>query len=57
VLFIEDEDILDGSPVVDIKPFIPRFDTQSNARGGWQEKISDVDAQEIGSRRRKEPSG
>lgn len=55
VLFVDDVDILDGSPVVDIKPFIPRFDTRSDARSGWQEKISDLDAQEIGSRRSKEP--
>ncbi len=55
VLFIEDEDILDGSPVVDIKPFIPRFDTRSDARSGWQDEISDLDAEEVGSRRRKEP--
>jgi len=55
VLFIEDEDILDGSPVVDIKPFIPRFDTRSDARSGWQDDISDLEAREIGSRSRKEP--
>ncbi|MCD6328126.1 tRNA (N6-threonylcarbamoyladenosine(37)-N6)-methyltransferase TrmO [bacterium] len=55
VLFIEDIDILDGSPVVDIKPFISRFDTRSEARSGWQEEIADTDAEEVGSRRRKEP--
>ncbi|MBN2209426.1 MAG: tRNA (N6-threonylcarbamoyladenosine(37)-N6)-methyltransferase TrmO [Candidatus Coatesbacteria bacterium] len=54
VLFIEDEDMLDGSPVVDIKPFIARFDTRSDTRSGWQDGISEDDAKEIGSRR-KEP--
>jgi len=55
VLFIEEEDILDGTPVLDIKPFIPRFDMRSGARSGWQEEIADSDAQEVGSRKRKEP--
>ena len=26
VLYIEDIDILDGTPVLDIKPFVPEFD-------------------------------
>ena len=55
VLFIEDEDILDGSPVVDIKPFVPRFDCRPDARSGWQENITDLDATEIGSRVKREP--
>ena len=55
VLFIEDEDLLDGTPIVDIKPFIPGYDTATEARSGWLEQVSDMDAQEIGSRGRKEP--
>ena len=55
VLFIEDDDILNGSPVVDIKPFIPRLDSRPDARSGWLENITDSDAGEIGSRMKKEP--
>ncbi|MBN2208988.1 MAG: tRNA (N6-threonylcarbamoyladenosine(37)-N6)-methyltransferase TrmO [Candidatus Coatesbacteria bacterium] len=55
VLFIEDEDILDGSPVVDIKPFIARFDSRSDVRSGWQDSISESDAREVGMRSKKEP--
>jgi len=31
-------DILDGTPVVDIKPYVPDFDQQENVSAGWQEK-------------------
>jgi len=41
VLHVEDVDILDGTPIVDIKPFIARFDTRENAISGWQDGIPD----------------
>lgn len=44
VLFLEDVDILDGAPLLDIKPFVPRFDMPENARGGWTEKIDEQTA-------------
>lgn len=28
-------DVLDGTPLVDIKPYIPRFDCYPDASGGW----------------------
>jgi tRNA (Thr-GGU) A37 N-methylase len=28
-------DVLDGTPVVDIKPYIPRFDSRPEASEGW----------------------
>lgn len=34
-LDIEDVDILDGTPLLDIKPYIPRFDTFEVSRTGW----------------------
>jgi len=34
-LYIRDIDILDGTPLLDIKPFIPRIDTRENATSGW----------------------
>jgi len=50
VLIVEDVDILDGTPVLDIKPFVPRFDYRENARAGWQEDVSEADAQTRGRR-------
>ncbi len=42
ILHIEGVDILDGTPVIDIKPYVPKFDTQENVRAGWLEKNSDA---------------
>jgi len=44
VLHIEDVDILDGTPIVDIKPYVKRFDTRENVRSGWQDEIDDETA-------------
>lgn len=32
---IEDVDMLDGTPLLDIKPYIPAFDDRAGARLGW----------------------
>jgi tRNA-Thr(GGU) m(6)t(6)A37 methyltransferase TsaA len=37
MLDIEDVDILDGTPVLDIKPYIPEFDAHPQARAGWMD--------------------
>lgn len=37
-LEIENVDILDGTPLLDIKPYVPIFDEPTNARYGWLEK-------------------
>ena len=37
-LYILDVDMLDGTPLLDIKPFIPEIDNRENARIGWLEK-------------------
>ncbi len=34
-LRIEDVDMLDGTPLLDIKPFVPDFDNRSGAKKGW----------------------
>jgi len=31
-------DILDGTPLLDIKPYVPEFDAQADVRTGWLEK-------------------
>jgi len=35
VLRLADVDILDGTPLFDIKPYVPRFDCFQTARNGW----------------------
>jgi tRNA-Thr(GGU) m(6)t(6)A37 methyltransferase TsaA len=35
VLEIADVDIVDGSPVLDIKPYVPEFDSYPGSRAGW----------------------
>jgi tRNA-Thr(GGU) m(6)t(6)A37 methyltransferase TsaA len=32
---IEDVDMLDGTPLLDIKPYVPQFDDRTGARIGW----------------------
>ncbi|MBN1858292.1 tRNA (N6-threonylcarbamoyladenosine(37)-N6)-methyltransferase TrmO [Candidatus Bipolaricaulota bacterium] len=50
-LHISDVDILDGTPLLDIKPYIERFDVEGPVRNGWQAAIDDEEAQRRGSRR------
>lgn len=38
ILFIEALDILDGTPLLDIKPYVPAFDGHPEARAGWLER-------------------
>ncbi|MBN2204750.1 MAG: tRNA (N6-threonylcarbamoyladenosine(37)-N6)-methyltransferase TrmO [Thermoleophilia bacterium] len=38
VLFVENVDILDGTPLLDIKPCVPGFDALSDVRIGWVER-------------------
>ena len=38
VLYIQNVDILDGTPLLDIKPYVPEFDAQGKVRTGWLEK-------------------
>jgi tRNA-Thr(GGU) m(6)t(6)A37 methyltransferase TsaA len=39
VLFVEDLDVLDGTPLLDIKPFVARFDARPDSRGGWTDAV------------------
>ena len=38
IIYIDNPDMLDGTPLLDIKPYIPDFDAYPNAVAGWQEK-------------------
>ena len=35
ILEISEVDILDGTPLLDIKPLVPQFDNRLNAKSGW----------------------
>lgn len=55
VLHIEDVDVLDGTPLLDIKPYISRFDSCEGARCGWQDQVDDSTARARGRRRFRGP--
>jgi len=38
VLYIQNVDILDGTPLLDIKPYVPEFDGRPNVQTGWLEQ-------------------
>ena len=38
ILYIQDVDIVDGTPLLDIKPYVPEFDTREAPKIGWLEK-------------------
>lgn len=50
ILHIEGADILDGTPLLDIKPYTTRFDNIQTERNGWHDDISEADAQVRGKR-------
>jgi tRNA-Thr(GGU) m(6)t(6)A37 methyltransferase TsaA len=38
ILHIQNVDILDGTPLLDIKPYVPEFDSYEEVRTGWLEQ-------------------
>jgi tRNA-Thr(GGU) m(6)t(6)A37 methyltransferase TsaA len=38
ILNIQDIDVLNNTPLFDIKPYVPEFDTNTKVRAGWLEK-------------------
>jgi tRNA-Thr(GGU) m(6)t(6)A37 methyltransferase TsaA len=40
ILEIEGVDVLDGTPLLDIKPYVPEFDIRADVRTGWYENRS-----------------
>ena len=49
-LHLEDVDMLDGTPLLDIKPYSSRFDVRADARCGWLDKIDHGTAHSRGRR-------
>ena len=55
-LDVENVDILDGTPLLDIKPYVPEFDHQQDCRTGWLERARGrVKEQRSDKRFRKDP--
>jgi tRNA-Thr(GGU) m(6)t(6)A37 methyltransferase TsaA len=43
-LTIEDVDVLDGTPLLDIKPYVPQFDSHEKAQIGWfTDRVQDAE--------------
>ncbi len=40
IIYVSDIDILDGTPLLDIKPYIQRFDSRETAKSGWQDAVT-----------------
>jgi tRNA-Thr(GGU) m(6)t(6)A37 methyltransferase TsaA len=49
-LLVDGVDVLDGTPLLDIKPYSARFDRIENTRNGWQDSIDDDTAADRGRR-------
>jgi len=50
ILYINGVDVLDGTPLLDIKPYVSRFDCIKTKRNGWQDEVDDESAIKIGIR-------
>jgi tRNA-Thr(GGU) m(6)t(6)A37 methyltransferase TsaA len=50
VLHLEDVDVLDDTPLLDIKPYVPQFDFRTEVRTGWLETVDEQTARVRGRR-------
>lgn len=50
ILHLDGVDVLDGTPLLDIKPYTARFDHIETTRNGWQDDVDDKTARQRGAR-------
>jgi tRNA-Thr(GGU) m(6)t(6)A37 methyltransferase TsaA len=50
VLHLDGVDILDHTPLLDIKPYTAKFDRIAATRNGWQDEVDEATAQQLGRR-------
>lgn len=50
VLYLDGVDVLDGTPLLDIKPYTARFDHVETTRNGWQDEVDEETARRRGRR-------
>ena len=48
--YLDGLDMLDGTPVLDIKPYTARFDRIDNTKNGWMDSIKEKEAEKRGRR-------
>jgi len=51
VLVVDGIDVLDGTPLLDIKPYCAKFDRRSNTRHGWYDAVDPTTAERRGARK------
>ncbi len=47
IVHIDQVDMLDGTPLIDIKPFYPRYDNRDNVDIGWLKKNEDLPLKDL----------
>lgn len=50
ILYLDSVDILDGTPLLDIKPYTAKFDRVETLRNGWQDEVDEETARQRGQR-------
>jgi len=55
-LYLKGVDILDGTPLLDIKPYTAKFDRFDTSRNGWQDEVDEETARQRGRRGYEEKS-
>lgn len=50
VLYVDGIDVLDGTPLLDIKPYTSKFDLHKTSRNGWQDEVDEETAKVRGRR-------
>jgi tRNA-Thr(GGU) m(6)t(6)A37 methyltransferase TsaA len=50
VLYLDGIDVLDGTPLLDIKPYTAKFDRFETSRNGWQDDVDEETARQRGRR-------
>ena len=50
ILHLDSVDILDGTPLLDIKPYSAKFDRIATTRNGWQDEVDEETARRLGRR-------
>ncbi len=50
VLYLDGIDVLDGTPLLDVKPYTARFDRFETSRNGWQDDVDEETARQRGRR-------
>ena len=57
VIHVDGLDVLDGTPLLDIKPYTARFDRIESTRNGWQDNVDEETAQQRGRRHYRKGAG